>query len=186
MRNSICAQSCDSVPPAPGWIDTSAPSRSYSPDSRLFELEVTDLLDERVELARQVTEHGVVALGLREVEHLPESLKLRSGELHSSTVRLARFSSATVRCASSGRSQNPGTPMRGFELRGARAAGVHVKDTSATRRAPDELRRSACAALRRSARVFLTRLLRALRVFGSSSTARRRVRAPPPHPRSAA
>src|SRR2546425_108996 len=36
MRSSICAQSCDSVPPAPGWIETSAPRRSHSPESRLL------------------------------------------------------------------------------------------------------------------------------------------------------
>ena len=33
MRNSISAQSCDSVPPAPGWIVTMAFLRSSSPES---------------------------------------------------------------------------------------------------------------------------------------------------------
>ncbi len=31
--SSISAQSCDSVPPAPGWIDTMALELSYSPPS---------------------------------------------------------------------------------------------------------------------------------------------------------
>ena len=36
IRSSICAQSCDSVPPAPGWIDTIAAFVSWDPESMIF------------------------------------------------------------------------------------------------------------------------------------------------------
>ena len=36
MRSSISAQSCDSVPPAPGWIGHDGVGRSCSPPSILF------------------------------------------------------------------------------------------------------------------------------------------------------
>ena len=36
MRIKICAQSCDSVPPAPGWIDTIASFTSWGPPSMIF------------------------------------------------------------------------------------------------------------------------------------------------------
>ena len=36
MRRSICAQSCDSVPPAPGWKDTIAAFVSWGPESMIL------------------------------------------------------------------------------------------------------------------------------------------------------
>src|SRR5271167_4858005 len=36
MRSSISAQSCDSVPPAPGWMVTMALRASFSPESSVL------------------------------------------------------------------------------------------------------------------------------------------------------
>ena len=49
MRSSISAQSCDSVPPAPGWIVTMAFLRSCSPPSIFLVSPASTCADELVE-----------------------------------------------------------------------------------------------------------------------------------------
>ena len=54
MRISISAQSCDSVPPAPGWTVTMALSGSVSPESMVLDSSFFGEVDERGDLALEV------------------------------------------------------------------------------------------------------------------------------------
>ena len=63
MRSSISAQSCDSVPPAPGWIVTIAFLRSCSPPSIFLVSPASTWADEFVEAAREIVEHRLARLG---------------------------------------------------------------------------------------------------------------------------
>ena len=51
MRMSISAQSCDSVPPAPGWIVSSASRAVIRAAQHRAELELFDLSDQAVDFA---------------------------------------------------------------------------------------------------------------------------------------
>ena len=54
IRNSISAQSWDSVPPAPALIVPIASASSYSPDSNAASSSVSSSLLERVDRGRQL------------------------------------------------------------------------------------------------------------------------------------
>ena len=53
MRSSISAQSCDSVPPAPGWMVTMALRASFSPESSVLVSSSSTLRAQLRDLARQ-------------------------------------------------------------------------------------------------------------------------------------
>ena len=63
MRSSISAQSCDSVPPAPGWIVTIAFLRSCSPPSIFLVSPASTASDEIVEPAGQIVGDRLPRLG---------------------------------------------------------------------------------------------------------------------------
>ena len=63
MRSSISAQSCDSVPPAPGWMVTIAFLRSCSPPSIFLISAGLDFLLELVEGLRELGVDGLARLG---------------------------------------------------------------------------------------------------------------------------
>ncbi len=123
--SASAAQSCDSVPPAPGWIDTSAPSRSCSPDSRLRSSRSATSRLERAELGVELA---------RAARRRPRPRPARAARPVAASDLVARApvvdgalgalrAAPTVFCASSGRSQNPGAAMRGLERRRPRRRG---------------------------------------------------------------
>ena len=63
MRSSISAQSCDSVPPAPGWIVTIAFLRSCSPPSIFLVSPASTCVDELVEGAAEIVGDRLARFG---------------------------------------------------------------------------------------------------------------------------
>ena len=63
IRRSISAQSCDSVPPAPGWIVMMAFLRSCSPAEHLLGFAGLDLGAELVEAAPEILGDRLPCLG---------------------------------------------------------------------------------------------------------------------------
>src|SRR5438093_51060 len=101
IRSSICAQSCDSVPPAPGWIDTIAAFVSWDPESMIF------ISNSSRSFRRPATEAGVDglsgaqghALGERRAlveRHAPYDLSGRCNERRHPGVRRAHHRDAVL------------------------------------------------------------------------------------------
>src|ERR1051325_7543006 len=112
MRMSISAQSCDSVPPAPGWMMTSAPSRSCSPESRLLVSSAATCCSSAPSSRSSSASMLSSASDSARSRSSPRLLSELDRAANSSTVRFRCLSRVTVFCASSGRSQNPGAVMR--------------------------------------------------------------------------
>ena len=109
MRSSISAQSCDSVPPAPGWIATIASRSSCSPDNFI----VISMLS--ISVSSWVTSDSISASTSSPSRCSSSSTSSSSDLVLSDSPAATRFSMRErlrpTSCAACGLSQNPGAEI---------------------------------------------------------------------------
>ena len=142
MRRSIWAQSCDSVPPAPAWMDTIAVFRSCSPER------TTASWKSRRPRARGRARRGSRPPGSRRLPPAPSPTAAGARPARGSARRPGRRGgpARSARGSAPGRawasSQNDGAAISVIEDGHAGFLGGEVKDASAGRRDGDPGRRS--------------------------------------------
>ena len=129
MRSSISAQSCDSVPPAPALMLTSAPLPVVRPRQHARELHLADgLLDRRSASPPASTAVASSLASSASSMSTPASSSALLCASKPSTVDLSRACSRSTACALSAAFQNSAAPRLLVELRYAPLFAVDVKD----------------------------------------------------------
>ena len=131
IRSSISAQSCDSVPPAPGWMVMMAFLAIVLAAEHLLDLAGLDLLVERVEARREFGVHRLARLGpFDEHAEVVALLLERENEI---AILLERRRRCWTFCASAWSFQKSGAAARTSRRVSSSSGRVGLKDSSADR-----------------------------------------------------